>query len=136
MSLWKKILYIILNIHTAKFEFSYLSLDNCSSQFLSHWETLFCSKELSFLSYKNQNKSTIFSSGRENSNCCTYVENYTLEFFPQNRKKVLPSFDFFSWPQKRSLILAGQVLNAYHIIPLRLTYCEIAWPELGQPSRG
>ena len=70
VSVEENLMYIILNIHTAKFEFSFLSLVNCPSQFLSHWETLFCSKELSFLCYKNQNKSTIFSSGRENSNCC------------------------------------------------------------------
>jgi hypothetical protein len=44
----------------------------CASQFLSHWEsakpTVFCSEELIFLFFKNQNKSLIFSSGQENSN--------------------------------------------------------------------
>ena len=116
-------MYIILNIHTAKFEFSFMSLVNCPSQFLSHWETLFCSKELSFLCYKNQNKSTIL---------------YIRVFSTESQKSIIIFWLFSLTPNElyleTSLILAGQVLNAHHIIPLRLTYCEIAWPELGQPS--
>ena len=45
---------------------------NCPSQFLSHWESaepVFCSEELSFLPFKNQNKSLISDLG--------VVENFT-----------------------------------------------------------
>ena len=55
----------------SKFEFLFLSLlayllKNCSSQFFSNWksaEPVFCSEELSFLPYKNQNKSLTLSFG-------------------------------------------------------------------------
>ena len=68
-----------------------------------------------------------------------YVENYILQFFSTESQKSIIVFWLFFPPPKElyletSLILAGQVLNAHHIIPLRLTYCEIAWPGLGQPS--
>ena len=91
-----------------------------------------------FLSYKNQNKSTIFSSGRENSNCSMLKMIHYRFFSTESQKSIIVFWLFFPPPKElyleTSLILAGQVLNAHHIIPLRLTYCEIAWPELGQPS--
>ena len=91
-----------------------------------------------FLSYKNQNKSTIFSSGRENSNCSMLKIIHYSFFSTESQKSIIVFWLFFLTPKElyleTSLILAGQVLNAHHIIPLRLTYCEIAWPELGQPS--
>ena len=46
-------------------------LKNCHFQFLSHVvsaELVFCSEELIFLPYKNQNKSLTLSSRQENSN--------------------------------------------------------------------
>ena len=61
---WKKRLRLILSI-LQNLNFLFMSLcvyffKNCPSQFLSHWESakpMFCSEELSFLSYRNQNKS-------------------------------------------------------------------------------
>ena len=52
-----------------------------------------------FLSYKNQNKSTIFSSGRENSNC-SMLKIIHYSFFSTESQKLSSYFDFFSWPQK------------------------------------
>ena len=89
---------IILNIHQKvmwKIEFSFLLLSvyifkNCSSQFLSHYELaepVFCSEELSFLLYKNKNKSLVLSSvlgGKiQLFTILLYVENYTWAFLPQ-----------------------------------------------------
>ena len=71
--------------------FSFLSLcvnifKDSPSQFLSHWELaeqVFCSEELSFLPYKNQNKSLTLSSLSGKIKICLMVRIYTKSFFHQ-----------------------------------------------------
>ena len=77
VSVKETFVYISQQAKKFKFKFSY------------QWESdklLFCSEELSFLIYKNQNKSLTLSSGRENSNfavCMLEIKHdpYSLSCF-------------------------------------------------------
>ena len=62
MARWKKHLCINSHLNLLFLSLCVYIFKKCPSQFLIHWEPVFCSEELSCLPYKNQNQKNLIRS--------------------------------------------------------------------------